>query len=96
MPDIHPAAGDLVEITIAAPFENERKIAVAQIKTKENDGWLIELAGDPPMRGKVNMHQYEWSSAAERWRKSPEKATDKAPNVARLSTHGRPTADAGR
>ena len=68
MPDIHAAAGDPIEVTITTTATPTTM--TARMMAKGNDGkWEVELAGDPPMRGKVNIDGYEWSHEGRCWRK---------------------------
>jgi len=74
MPAIHAEAGDPIEISITGAD------LVARIMTKTPEGkWEIELSGDPPMRGKVDLAQYEWSHEGKCWRKMVQVTTGLAP-----------------
>lgn len=72
MPDVHAAAGDPIEVSITVP-NGALTTILARMMTKGNDGkWEVELAGDPPMRGKVSIDAYEWSHEGGCWRKRAE------------------------
>jgi hypothetical protein len=70
-PDIHPAAGDLIEVTLhpnGAGAASAAQVMLAKIKSKsENGKWQIELAGLPPMQGLVSIGDYVWSPTLGRW-----------------------------
>jgi hypothetical protein len=87
MPDINPAAGDHVEITIIAP-SGTPAIMYATLKTKEQSGqYQIELNGNPTMRGLININDYEWSHEHKRWlrRKTEEKRMIRKPNAVEIT-----------
>ena len=72
MPDVHATAGDQIEVSITEPTAMK---LIARMMTKGGDGkWEVELPGDPPMRGKISIDQYEWSHEGRCWQKRPEKA----------------------
>jgi len=73
MPAIMPAPGDLIEVTLTAGGLSPAAppVMLATMKTKDPSGkWEIELAGDPPMRGKVDAANYEWEQESRRWRRA--------------------------
>ncbi len=83
MPEIHAASGDAIAVSITLPSGSSGTVS-ARIMTKGNDGkWEIELAGDPPLRGKIDIAQYEWSQEA--WRKRTDQDA-LAPGIASLKS----------
>jgi hypothetical protein len=81
MPDVHAAAGDLVEIT-AHSVDAPSQTMIAKIMTKDPAGkYEVQLAGEPFMRGLIRIEDYEWSHDTRRWRKR-EAADVKAPTPA--------------
>lgn len=73
MPDINPAANDLIEIT-AHSIGSTAQTMLAKIMTKDPSGkYQVELAGNPIMRGLIDINFYEWSHAIRRWQKRPNK-----------------------
>lgn len=71
MPNIHPAAGDAVQVSINVP-NGKLTTMLATVCAKANDGrYEIELTGEPTFRATVDMRQYEWSQEHRRWLRKP-------------------------
>lgn len=75
MPEIIPAAGDLIQIFITGSGGAAPLLTFARIGTKDGAGkQIIELDGKPPLRGLVNMQDYEWDNAVGYWKQKPEES----------------------
>lgn len=67
MPDINPTPGDLIQIVVSGTTMD------AKIMTKDQSGkYQVELGGDPPMRGLVDIQNYEWSHQTKHWIRLPQ------------------------
>lgn len=73
MPDINPAPQDVIEVLLyvinsSANGNKEPLYMLAKIMTKDQSGkYQIEIPGVPPLRGLVNIDEYEWSHDLKRW-----------------------------
>lgn len=73
VPDINPTPQDVIEVMLHVlpnPVTgNKEPIAMlARIMTRDQSGkYQIEIPGVPPLRGLVNIDEYEWSHDLKRW-----------------------------
>jgi hypothetical protein len=78
MPDINPVAGDLIEVTLYSESNGAPTIVLANITTRDkSEKWSIELKGIPPMRGLIEISNYEWKPDLGRWITKPEQEKPK-------------------
>jgi hypothetical protein len=90
MPDVMPSAGDLIEIT-AYSIGGVTQAMIAEIMTKNPAGrYEVQLAGDPVMRGLIDIGNYEWSHDTRRWRKKEAVDVKAMPTPPRLRVMGAP------
>jgi len=76
MPDINPTAGDPIEITVGP------EKMTAKIMTRDNSGkWQVEIAGDPIMRGLVQIENYQWPQEDKQWTRKAEAEQLKVPSL---------------